>query len=163
MLYIRCFISFCILFTFFFSFFIILYIKLCLPYSIGVRSAETPLPFLHILQSRECHERLNVEKYNVLDFLLWVWELPKEDAKELVAVMHHKEWGHKHPAVVPCFPCTDDAVLREFGVQQIPKSLRGSTAASAYASRHACINNLVMFLFCYRIVTVTLLNGCRFL
>lgn len=64
----------------------------------------------------------------------------------------------KQPSVVPGFRCSDDVGLREFGTKQIHQGLRASMMASAYASKHGCIKELVTFLFCDRMARIRLVN-----
>lgn len=66
-------------------------------------------------------------------------------------------------AANPGFRCSDDAVRRDFGTQQIRQVLRVPVASSAYASSYSCIRELMTFLIRDRMVAVTLLNGARIL
>lgn len=92
----------------------------------------------------------------------WMLESQNDDAKELDAVMQCKSSRHKQLAVVPGFRCTDDAVLRKCGPQQIRQMLRPSMEASACMSKDRRIKELVTFLLRDHMVSVGLVSARRF-
>lgn len=77
-------------------------------------------------------------------------------------VMQYKASISKQPMVVSSFHFAYDAVLCEFGTQQIRQSPQSSMAACAYASKDGRIKELMTFVFWNRMVAVTFVNGCRF-
>lgn len=69
----------------------------------------------------------------------------------------------KQPVAVPGFCCSDCAVLREFGEQQICHGLQASMAADTQTSKACRIKDLVKLSFRYRMAPMTLENGGRLL
>lgn len=121
-------------------------------------------PFLlmfDIFRIEEFHERFPGDKHKVMDVLLWMPEFPNVEAKELVAVMQYRTTKPKHSAAVPGFRRSDDAVFCKFGTEQICKVLQSSMGASALDSKCDSIRELAIFVFCYWILAVTLVNRNR--
>lgn len=95
----------------------------------------------------------------MLDVLWWVRNFQNENPKKLVSMNRYKSSRRVKPAVVLGFLCTVDAVLHDFGTQQISRFLRASMVSRAYASKKGQLKGQVAFQFHDCIVTVTLVSG----
>lgn len=119
--------------------------------------------FLNTLQNEELHVHFPGRKYNLVEFLWWLWESTDDKAKELVAVMQYKASERMQIAVLSAFYCTDYAVRREIRTQPIRQLLRALIVCTGYASKYSRIKKLMMFVFCDHMVALKSVSSRRFL